>query len=83
VRLVVQETLNRSISARGIGGDFRQFESLYEIEPLGPNRTRIVYRALLQPDLPVPAALGMPIMRLMIREQFDALVKEVERRATA
>jgi carbon monoxide dehydrogenase subunit G len=83
VRLIVQETLDRSISARGIGGDFRRFESLYEIEPLGANRTRIVYRALLQPELPVPAAIGVTIMRSMIREQFDALVREVERRAAA
>jgi carbon monoxide dehydrogenase subunit G len=83
VRLVVQKSLNRSISARGIGGDFRRFESSYEIEPLGANRTRIVYRALLTPDLPVPVVLGVPIMRSTIREQFDALVKEVERRAAA
>lgn len=81
LRLVVQETFQQSISAQLIGGDFKYFGARYDIEPLGPARTRIRYRARLAPDLPVPAALSAPIMRPMIREQLEALLKEVERRA--
>jgi carbon monoxide dehydrogenase subunit G len=81
VLLAVREELNQSISASGIGGDFRHFESRYEIVPLGAQRARIIYQATLLPDSALPPILGLSAMRFMIGTQFNALVAEIQRRA--
>ena len=81
VLLAVREELNQSISASGIGGDFRCFESRYEIVPLGSHRARLVYQATLVPGMPVPPIVGLFAMRSMIGTQFEALLEEIGRRA--
>jgi ribosome-associated toxin RatA of RatAB toxin-antitoxin module len=81
VLLAVREELNQSISASGIGGDFRYFESRYEIVPLGPQRLRIIYQATFLPDSALPPILGLSAIRFMIATQFNALLAEIQRRA--
>jgi carbon monoxide dehydrogenase subunit G len=81
VRLAVTEDLHESITAAGVGGDLKRFASRYELIPVDAHRTRIVYRASIEPSTPVPPLVGVPVMRSMIRDQFDALLAEVERRA--
>ena len=81
VLLAVREEMNQSITASGIGGDFRCFESRYEIVPLGSHRARIVYRAILVPGMPVPPIVGRLAMHSMIATQFDAVLDEIRRRA--
>ena len=81
VLLAVREEMNQSISASGIGGDFRFFESRYAIVPLGSQRARIVYQATLVPGMAVPFIVGLFAMRSMIGTQFDALLEEIRRRA--
>jgi hypothetical protein len=55
VLLAVREEMNQSISASGIGGDFRCFKSRYEIVPLDSQRARIVYQATLVPKATHPS----------------------------
>src|SRR4029077_17294305 len=43
VLLAVREEPNQSITATGIGGDFRSFESSYKIVPPRPPRPRLVF----------------------------------------
>jgi carbon monoxide dehydrogenase subunit G len=81
VLLAVREEMNQSISASGIGGDFRCFKSRYEIVPLGSQRARIVYQATLVPGTPIPPVIGLLEMRSMIGTQFDAVLEEIRRRA--
>jgi carbon monoxide dehydrogenase subunit G len=81
VLLAVREEMNQSISASGIGGDFRCFKSRYEIVPLGSQRARIVYQATLVPGMPIPPIIGLLAMRSMIGTQFDAVLEEIRRRA--
>jgi carbon monoxide dehydrogenase subunit G len=82
VLLAVREEANHSISASGIGGDFRCFETRYEIVPLGSHRARLVYQATLVPGMRVvPPIVGLLAMRSMIGTQFDALLEEIRRRA--
>ena len=81
VLLAVREEMNQSISALGIGGDFRCFKSRYEIVPLGSQRARIVYQATLVPGMPIPPIIGLLAMRFMIGTHFDALLEEIRRRA--
>src|SRR5439155_981637 len=83
VLLAVTEDLNQSISASGIGGDFRGFQSRYEIVPIGSRRARIVYQATLVPGMFVPPIVGLFAMRSVIGSQFDALLEEIRRRAEA
>ena len=83
VLLAVREELNQSISASGIGGDFRGFQSRYEIVPIGSRRARIVYQATLVPGMFVPPIVGLFAMRSVIGSQFDALLEEIRRRAEA
>ena len=80
VLLAVREEMN-SISASGIGGDFRYLQSRYEIVPLGSRRARIVYQATLVPGIAVPPIVGRFEMRSMIGAQFGALLEEIRRRA--
>ena len=77
VLLAVREEMNFLISASGIGGDFRYFESRYEIVPLSSQRARIVYQATLVPGMTVPPIVGPFAMRSMIGTQFDALLAEI------
>ena len=83
VLLAVTEDLNQSISASGIGGDFRGFQSRYEIVPIGSHRARIAYQATLVPGMFVPPIVGLFAMRSVIGSQFDALLEEIRRRAEA
>jgi ribosome-associated toxin RatA of RatAB toxin-antitoxin module len=73
--LAVEETPNESITASIVKGDFRRFDSRYDVVSLEPQRTRITYHATLDPSVPVP-----PSLRRQIRKQFEALVAEVARR---
>jgi carbon monoxide dehydrogenase subunit G len=81
VLLAVREEPNQSISASGIGGDFRCFESRYEVVSLGPPRARVVYQATLLPDAALPPIVELAAMRSMIGTQFNALLAEMRRRA--
>ena len=82
ILLAVREELDESITIAGVGGDFRYFDARYDIVPLTPRRSRIVYEATMLPSGPMPSILRMPVMRSLIRSQFGALVQEVSRRAT-
>jgi hypothetical protein len=65
----------------GVGGDFKLYDARYDIVPLTPHHSRIVYEATILPGIPLPSLISLPIMRSMITSQFDALVDEVLRRA--
>lgn len=70
-----------SIRMSGVGGDFKLYDARYDIVPLTPHHSRIVYEATILPGIPLPSLISLPIMRSMITSQFDALVDEVLRRA--
>jgi carbon monoxide dehydrogenase subunit G len=80
VLLNVKENLYQSISISGVGGDFRRFESRYDVVPLGPQCARIVYHATLVPEVALPPIVGLSAMRSMIGTQFNALLREMRRR---
>ena len=83
VLLAVREDPNQSITASGIGGDFRCFESSYKIVPLGSQRTRIVFQATLVPEMAILPIVGLSALRSMMGTQFAALLEEIRRRAEA
>lgn len=79
--LEVDEQPERAIHAVAVQGDFRRFDARYEILSLASRRTRVEYRAALQPHAPVPPLVGLAVMRAMIRRQFEAMIGEIVRRA--
>ena len=79
--LQVEEEPGASIRSVGLQGDFRRFEARYDLASIAPARTRIDYRATLEPTMAVPPLVGLPVMRAAIRRQFEAMVGEIARRA--
>lgn len=81
--LAIEEAPGELIHATAAGGDFKRFDSRYDLTTLRPGATRIDYRATLEPTAGVPPLVGVPIMRGLIRRQFRAMVDEIARRAAA
>ncbi len=82
VRFAVTEHWHESISLSGAGDDLELFDARYDIVPLTPHRSTIVYEATIVSRLPVPSFLGLTAMRSTISSQFGALIQEVLRRRT-
>jgi ribosome-associated toxin RatA of RatAB toxin-antitoxin module len=82
VRFAVTEEPDESLSMSGVSGDFKLFDARYEILPLTPHRSRVVYDATIVPRFPVPAVFNVPAMRSMVRDQFGALTAEMLRRTS-
>jgi carbon monoxide dehydrogenase subunit G len=81
VTFAVMERLNESISISQRAGDFSRFDARYEIVPLARDRSRVVYDATIVPLSSSPSLVIDVALRLMIANQFDALIHEIERRA--
>jgi len=79
--LAVHEVWQQSVTARAVAGDFRRFESSYRLSTDATGHTRIEYSAIIEPMAGLPPLVGLPVMRGVIRAQFEALLEEVERRA--
>ena len=77
----VTEQLDESISISELTGDFGRFDAQYEILPLAMGRSRVVYDATIVPWDSAPQLIDDAVMRLVIGDQFDALIGEIARRA--
>jgi ribosome-associated toxin RatA of RatAB toxin-antitoxin module len=80
--LDVREEPMNAVFASARSGDFAVFESSYRLVQEGPGRIRLNYLSRIEPRDGIPPLVGVPIMRLAIQRQFDALVTEIGRRAT-
>ena len=80
--LAVREEPMNAVFASALSGDFSVFESSYHLVHEGPGLIRLNYLSRLQPRSGIPPLVGVPVMRLSIQRQFDALVAEIGRRAT-
>ena len=84
VTLEVLESPSEWISSRAVGGNVRQMEGRYDLqpEPVG-GRVMVRYRGLIEPDFDLPPLVGPAALRSSVEEQFTAMVVEIERRAAA
>lgn len=80
--LDVREEPMSAVHASARGGDFSVFESSYRLVHEGPGLIRLNYVSRIEPRDGIPPLVGVPVMRLAIQRQFDALVTEIGRRAT-
>jgi carbon monoxide dehydrogenase subunit G len=80
VRLEVLESPAAWISSRSIGGNLRRMTGRYELEA-APGGSVLRYSGELEPAFELPPVIGALAVRLMVEQQFAALVAEIERRA--
>jgi hypothetical protein len=80
VRLAVAETPYRRVRSRAIAGNFRELHGLYEIEPM-PGGLRLLYSGRMVLAEGPPRLVDVIAVRLNVARQFEALVREIDRRA--
>lgn len=80
--LSVQETPMHSVTAYAVAGDFSRFESTYRLIATEQGVVRLEYDASIEPRDGIPPLVGVTVMRWAIERQFNALLQEIERRAS-
>jgi ribosome-associated toxin RatA of RatAB toxin-antitoxin module len=84
IQLEVIETPPQSIASRAIGGNLRRMTGRYDIQPDAAQKTSTLrYQGAIEPNFDLPPLVGVAAMRSMVKEQFTAMVLEIERRAAA
>jgi carbon monoxide dehydrogenase subunit G len=78
VELIPEHTMR----SKNVAGNMRRMESTTRLFA-DPSGTRIDYHLEVAPDYWVPPLIGAAVMRGSIRDQFRAIVGEMERRAAA
>ena len=82
---VVVESLEKPptfIGIRVIKGNLKQLDGGYRIEKIGDKDDESVlhWSGLIEPSVPVPLFITVPLMRANISDQFRGMVHEIERR---
>lgn len=80
VTLAVAESPPRQIVARAVGGNLREMQGRYELENLPTGAVRLSYFGRLIPEFSVPPVIGTMVVRMVLAEQFTAMVNEIMRR---
>jgi ribosome-associated toxin RatA of RatAB toxin-antitoxin module len=70
------------LSVRVLRGNLRQLEGGYQLEKVDgkDNEYRLQWSGVIEPADPVPHAISLPLIRKNISEQFNGMVREIERR---
>jgi ribosome-associated toxin RatA of RatAB toxin-antitoxin module len=75
------------LSVRVLKGNLRQLEGGYQLTPVaatsvagGGDEYLLAWHGVIEPDFSVPSFISVPLLRSTIKEQFLAMVKEIERR---
>lgn len=70
------------IEMHAIKGNLKQLNGYYQIDRGGREGTWLLrWNGLIEPALPLPQFVGVPVIRNNIAEQFRGMVDEIERRA--
>jgi ribosome-associated toxin RatA of RatAB toxin-antitoxin module len=82
---VVVETTEQPphlIGIRVLKGNLKQLNGGYQLEKVNGSDDEFVLRweGVIEPDIAVPQAIAVPLLRASLAEQFAGMVKEIERR---
>jgi len=84
IKVVVESTEHPPtyIGIRVLKGNLKQLDGGYQLERVADKPDEFVLRwlGLIEPSLPVPLFITVPLMRANISDQFGGMVKEIERR---
>ncbi len=83
VRLEVIEQPPDRIVSRAVGGNLRRMSGRYEIRSGAPGGVQLHYVGAIEPDFDLPPIIGQVALRASVEEQFEAMVREIQRRAGA
>lgn len=70
------------LGVRVLRGNLRQLEGGYQLEKIDGKEGEYLlqWSGVIEPSNPVPHAISLPLIRKNISEQFDGMVREIERR---
>jgi ribosome-associated toxin RatA of RatAB toxin-antitoxin module len=79
----VTEQPPHTLAVRVLRGNLKQLEGGYrldKVEGKEGDEYLLQWSGLIEPALPVPTAVTLPLMRSNIARQFEGMVREIERR---
>lgn len=78
----VTEKPPTSIRTRLLHGNLKRLEGTYEINKIADSENYLLHwSGTIEPEANIPTFLAPPLMRKNIAEQFQGMIKEIERRA--
>lgn len=84
IEVVVESTEQPpdAIGIRLLKGNLKQLDGRYQIDKVEGKEGEflLTWSGVIEPALPVPLLIAMPLMRANIAEQFAGMVREIERR---
>ena len=81
VTLEVDESPMRWVTSRAVGGNVRRMIGRYDLSEEAAGGVLLRYSGLIEPDFPLPPLIGTVALRSTVKEEFTAMVAEIERRA--
>ena len=83
--LEVDEQPPERIGVKAVSGDFSHLEGEYRLIPVAgaTDLYDLTWRGEMELASPVPGFLAQPILRANIRQRFESLVAEIQRRTRA
>ncbi|HNQ05311.1 MAG TPA: SRPBCC family protein [Thiobacillaceae bacterium] len=77
--VAVEEHPPSTIRLRRVAGNVRDLMGEWQIQGKGP--VRLLYRAVLEPGMPIPPRMSLDIFRNEAKTRLEAMAREMERRA--
>jgi len=77
--IAVEESPPSVIRLQRVAGNVRNLVGEWQIQGKGP--VRLIYRAVVEPGMPVPPELSMDIFRAEAKTRLEAMAREMARRA--
>ncbi len=73
-----------AITIQVVSGNLRRLTGGYSLAPVAgqPNAFVLGWNGVIEPDIPIPDFIAMPVLKSNIEDQFLAMVREIERKAT-
>lgn len=81
VTLEVDESPMKWVSSRAVAGNVRRMTGRYELSEDAGGGVLLRYSGLIEPGFDLPPFVGVAALRGTVREEFTAMVAEIERRA--
>ncbi len=85
VVVAVTEQPPNAITVNVVSGNLKQLEGGYQLKKIEgkDGEYLLTWSGLIEPALPVPPAMTLPLIRNNVARQFAGMVSEIERRAQA
>lgn len=69
------------VEVRRVAGTLRHLQGRYEATPMAAKQVQLRWIGRVSPEADLPPLIGTTLARLSIQDQFEGMVREIERRA--